>query len=91
MNESGTTLYCFQIQPPIPQNNVKYKDITIVSGKGVNLAPKFVLSGNSKEKVGKETPPDALLVYNLDISLATTMDKACGNTGRKFCRGSSNL
>ena len=87
MNESGTTLYCFQIRPPIPQNNVNYKDGTIVSGKGVNLAPKPFLPGNSKEKVGKEILPDALLLYNLDMSLATTMDKACGNTGKTFWRG----
>ena len=62
-----------------------------MSGKGVNLAPKLFLPGNSKEKVGKEIPPYAFLVYNLDMSLATTMDKACGNTDRKFWGGSSNL
>ena len=62
-----------------------------MAGTGVNLAPKFVLPGNSKEKFGKEIPPDALLVDNLETSLATTMYKARGNTGGKFSIGSSNL
>ena len=55
------------------------------------MEPKCVLPGNSKEKVGKEIPPDALLVDNLETSLETKMDKACGNTGGTFWRGSSNL
>ena len=32
----------------IPYNNVNYQDITIVTGIGVNLALKCVLSGNSE-------------------------------------------
>ena len=41
---------------------------------------KKILPGSSNEKVGKEMPPYALLLDNLEILLATTMDKAHGNT-----------
>ena len=43
-------------------------------------APKLVPPGNSREKVVKETPQDSLMKYNLKTSLATCVDKACGNT-----------
>ena len=66
---------------PVPQKDIKSQDITIVAGPGVNLAPKFVLLGNSKEKVGKETPPDELIMDNLEILLVTTVDKYNGNAG----------
>ena len=42
--------------------------------------PKLVPPGHSEDKFGKETPPDALIMDNLEISLATTVDKARGNT-----------
>ena len=42
-------------------------------------APKFVLPGHRKEKIGKEPSPDAFIMYNLEKLLATTMDKTCGN------------
>ena len=66
---------------PRPQNNINYQDITIVEGTGDNLAPNFFLLGNNKEKVGKEIPPYALLVDNLEtfwppqwIRLAVTQE-----------------
>ena len=45
------------------------------------MAPKYVLMGNSKEKVGKVIPTDVLLMDNLEISLATTVNKYRGNPG----------
>ena len=51
-------------------------------GTGVYLAPTFFLPWNIKYKVGKEIPPDTLLMDNLETSLITTVDKARGNTGR---------
>ena len=70
----------FKYIPPIPHKDLDTQDITIVSGQGMNLAPKYFLPGHSKEKVGNETPPDALIMDNLETSLATTVDKDCGNT-----------
>ena len=46
------------------------------------METKFVLPGNSTEKVEEKIPPDALLVDNLETSLATTVDKSHGNTVR---------
>ena len=46
----------------------------------MKTAPKFVPTGHRKEKVGKETPLDALIMNNLKTSLATTVNKARGNT-----------
>ena len=40
------------------------------------------LSGHIKEKVGKENPPDALIVDNLETYFSTTVDKDSGNTSR---------
>ena len=51
-----------------------------MAGTGVNLSPNCVIPGNSKEKVGKENPPDALIMENLETSLDTTVYKAGGNT-----------
>ena len=51
--------------PPIPQKYLNSQYRTIVAGPGMNPAPKFILPGHSKEKVGKETPPDALIMGNL--------------------------
>ena len=70
----------FNYRNPIPQKYLKSQDRTIVAGPGMNLAPKFVLSGHSKEKVGKETPPYELIIDNLETSLATTVDYARGKT-----------
>ena len=66
----------FNYVPPIPQKDINSQDITIVAGSGVNLASKTFLPGNSKEKVGKETPPDELIMNNLDKLLYTIVDKA---------------
>ena len=43
-------------------------------------APKLFPPGHIKEKVGKETSPDVLIMDNLETLLATTVDKSCGNT-----------
>ena len=51
----------------------------IVAVTGVNLAPKCVLPGNSKEKVGKEMPSDVLVMNNLETSSENTGDKAHRN------------
>ena len=50
-----------------------------MSGPGVKPVPIFFLPGNSKEKFGKETPLDALIVDNLETLLVTTADKTHGN------------
>ena len=47
----------FNYGPPRPQKDLKYQNITILEGTGMNLAPKCVLLGNSKGKVGKNPPP----------------------------------
>ena len=70
----------FKYIPPIPHKDLDTQDITIVSGQGMNLAPKYFLPGHSKEKVENETPPDALIMDNLETLLKTTVDKVCGNT-----------
>ena len=70
----------FKYGPPIPQRYVNPQDIIIVARPGMNPAPKFVLPGHSKEKILKKTPLDALIMYNLENSLATTVEKALGNT-----------
>ena len=47
-----------------------------MAGPGMKPAPKFAPPGNSKEKVGKETPSNALIMDNLETLLATTVDKS---------------
>ena len=42
------------------------------------MALKIFLTGNRKEKVGKEKPLDALIMDNLETLLATIVDKARG-------------
>ena len=69
----------FKYRPPIPQKDLNSQGITIVAQAGMKPAPKFVLPGHRKEKIGKETSPDAFIMYNLEKLLATTMDKTCGN------------
>ena len=66
---------------PRPHKNINYQYRRIVSWEGVNSAKNCVLPGNSKEKVGKEINPDALLMDTLETSFTTTVDKASGNTG----------
>ena len=56
----------FNFVPPRPQNNVNSQDRNIVAGTGLNLAPKCFLPVSSKQKVGKETPPNLLLMDNLE-------------------------
>ena len=51
-----------------------------MAGTGMKPAQKCVLPGHSKEKTENETPPDALIIDNLETSLAKTLDKARGNT-----------
>ena len=46
----------------------------------MNPEPKLVPRGNSKKEFGKLTPLDALIMDNFETPLATTVDKACGNT-----------
>ena len=46
----------------------------------MNPAPKLVPPGYRKEKVVKETPPDALIMDTLETLLVTTVDKDRGNT-----------
>ena len=70
----------FNYGPPIPHKELNHQDITIVAGTGMKPAPQISPPGQSKEKVGKEPPPDALIMDNSETSLATTVDKARGNT-----------
>ena len=58
---------------------MKYKDKKIGAGPWVKLAPILVTLGNNEGKVRKEPPPDALIMDNLETSLATTLHKAHGN------------
>ena len=44
-------------------------------------APKFVLPGHVKDKVGREKTPNALIMDNLETLLDTTVDKACEKSG----------
>ena len=46
----------------------------------MNLEPKFVLPGHSKEKIGKENLAYALIMDHLETMLATTVDRDRGNT-----------
>ena len=69
----------FNYGTPRPQKDLNPQYRTIVAGPGMNSAPKFVLPGNSKEKVGKEPPSDSLIIDNLGTSLTTTVDKSRGN------------
>ena len=46
-----------------------------MAGPGFKPAPNVFLPGNSKEKFGKD-PPDVFIVDDLEIFLATTVDKS---------------
>ena len=48
--------------------------------QGDYLATFVFLPGKSKEKVGKETLPNVLIMINLEASLRITVDKDCGNS-----------
>ena len=65
--------------PPRSHNNKNTQDIKIVARPGVNPTSKCILTGNRKEKFGKEPLPDALIMDNLETSLTTTVDKTQGN------------
>ena len=43
-------------------------------------APNMFLPVHSKEKIGKETPPYALIMDNLETYLDNTVDKARGSS-----------
>ena len=60
--------YCtvFNYGLPRTQKDVKFQGIKIVAGLRVKPALKFVLSGNSKEKIVNKTLPYALIVDNLE-------------------------
>ena len=70
----------FNYGTPRPHKYSKTQDITIVADPGMKPEPKLVLLEHSKEKVGKKTPPDSLIMDNLETLLATTVDKACCKT-----------
>ena len=70
----------FNYRPPRPQKDLNTQDRTIVTGPGIKPAPKFVFLWHSKEKTDKEVPQDPLIIDNLETSLETKVDKACGNT-----------
>ena len=56
----------FNYVPPRPHKYLKSQDRKIVAGPGMNTAPNVVLPGHSKDKFEKETPPDVLIVDNLE-------------------------
>ena len=66
----------FNYKTPITQRDLKYEYRTIVAGPGMKPAPNFFLLGHIKNKVGKKTPPYALIMSNLETSLDTTLNKA---------------
>ena len=70
----------FNYVPPRLQRDLNPQYRTIMAVSGMNPAQNFVLPGNSKDKVGKETPPDAFIMDNLETLLATIVDKSHGNT-----------
>ena len=67
-----------------PQEDINYQYRTVVLLSGVNLAPKVFLTGNSKDKFGKKTPQDALIMDNLETKFYTTVDKTRVHVGRSI-------
>ena len=61
----------FNYRTPRPQKDLNTQDVTILAGPGMKPAPKRFLPGHRKYKVVKEAPPDALIMENLETSLAT--------------------
>ena len=55
------------------------KDIPIVEDTGVNPEPALVIPGNNKREGMQWKNPDALIMGNLETSLANTVNKARGN------------
>ena len=68
----------FNYRPQSPQKYLNPQDIKIVSGPRIKPELKKI-PGHRKKKTKKETSPDTLIMDNLETSLATTVDKACGN------------
>ena len=55
----------FNYRPSRPQKDLNSQDITIVAWPGMKPEPRYVLAGNSKEKVGKDPlPPHPRCVDN---------------------------
>ena len=71
----------FNCGHPRPHKYLKSQGITIMAQPGINPAPNFFFPRHIKEETGKAPPPpDSLIVDNLETLLATTVDKASGNT-----------
>ena len=70
----------FDYGPPIPQKYLKSQYRTIVAGPGMKPAPNVFHPGHSKDKTEKGIPTDALIMDNLETSLATTVDYSFSNT-----------
>ena len=69
----------FNYGPPSPQKYLKYQVIKIVAQAG--MKPEIFFSqGTEKRKLKSNPPPDALIMDNLEASLATTVNKSRGNT-----------
>ena len=70
----------FNYERPIPQKYLNPQYRTILAGSGMKPASKYFSQGTAKRKLGRKPPPDALIMDNLETSLATTVNKARGNT-----------
>ena len=70
--------FVLNYRPPIPQKYLKPQDRTILVRPGIKAASKFILPGHRKYKLDKETPPDALIMDNLETSFSTTVYKTRG-------------
>ena len=77
-NVSVSRLYFFNYGPLSPQKDLKSQIRTIVAQAGMNLAPTLFLPGYRKEKIEKKPTPDMLIMDNLEILMATTVDKTRG-------------
>ena len=53
-------------RPPIPQKHLKSQERTVLAGPWIKPAPNFFLPGNRKEITEKETPPNTLIMDNLE-------------------------
>ena len=80
MNCSGSGLHGFKLRTPktIKRLNVTRYNNSISARDEADTI--FFLPGHSKDKFGKEPPQDALIMYNLETLLETTVDKARGNS-----------
>ena len=50
-----------------------------MGGPGFNPEPEFFYPSKNKGKVWQESPPDALIIYNMDAPLENTVYKDCEN------------